>query len=199
MDWYIIKLIITISFQGRHPVIFFSPSCWVWARWRSLCCPGTGGRRTTFPADQLSSRSKHGNRRQNHLLVPVSSSVLSFRTLYLIEQLFASGAGQDGKLQLSIHGCDANIYLPEKTHTLRWRNKSSLCVTGKASRSMQLDERLKFGSLKQKSICCSFDSKSDQKELFLTFFCSTRSIQSQEVGGDYNQKMKPTVYFRFNW
>lgn len=37
------------------------------------------------------------------------------------------------------------------------------------------------------------------KRVFLTFFCSTRSIQSQEVGGDYNQKMKPTVYFRLNW
>lgn len=38
----------------------------------------------------------------------------------------------------------------------------------------------------------------NKKRVFLTFFCSTRSIQSQEVGGDYNQKMKPTVYFRLN-
>lgn len=38
----------------------------------------------------------------------------SLTETYLIKELFASGAGQDGKLQLSIHGCHSNIYLSEK-------------------------------------------------------------------------------------
>lgn len=45
---------------------------------------------------------------------------------YLVKELFASGAGQDGKLQLSIHGRDPNIYLPEKKLTLRFRRSLSV-------------------------------------------------------------------------
>lgn len=48
------------------------------------------------------------------------------RSTYLVKELFASGAGQDGKLQLSIHRGYPNIYLPEKTLTLRFRR--TLCA-----------------------------------------------------------------------
>lgn len=37
---------------------------------------------------------------------------LNASAVYLVKELFASRAGQDGKLQLSIHGCNADIYLP---------------------------------------------------------------------------------------
>lgn len=51
-----------------------------------------------------------------------------------------------------------------------------------------------MSSLQQKD-----QKEEEEEEVFLTFFCSTRSIQSQEVGGDYNQKMKPIMDFRINW
>ena len=33
---------------------------------------------------------------------------------YLVKQLFTGCAGQNGKLQLCIHGCNSDIYLPER-------------------------------------------------------------------------------------
>lgn len=51
----------------------------------------------------------------------VVKQTLPPRSAYLVEELFAGGAGQDGELQLRVHGCNANIYLPEKRLTLKFR------------------------------------------------------------------------------
>lgn len=113
----------------------------------------------------------------------------SLTETYLIKELFASGAGQDGKLQLSIHGCHSNIYLSEKTLTLKLRRTLSV-----------LCHRRREGEWRQTAIIESVSQRQLgqltakwPKRGFLTFLCSTRSIQSQEVGGDYNQNMEPLI------
>lgn len=53
--------------------------------------------------------------------------------MYLVKKLSTGCAGQDGKLQLSIHGCNSDIYLPEKALTLRYRRKRSLAVHSSVS------------------------------------------------------------------
>lgn len=43
---------------------------------------------------------------------------------YLVEELFACCVGLDGKLQLSVHGCNSDIYLPGgKTLMVRYRRE----------------------------------------------------------------------------
>lgn len=79
----------------------------------------------------------HDTDNMTHLHVDLQKTqTTSPRSTYLVKELFASGAGQDGKLQLSIHGCYSNIYLPEKKLMLRLgRTLSVLCHLGKPPRA----------------------------------------------------------------
>lgn len=52
---------------------------------------------------------------------------------YLVKKLFASCAGQDGKLQLCIHGCNSDIYLPEKNTLTKRQGEMLPAVHSSAS------------------------------------------------------------------
>lgn len=52
---------------------------------------------------------------------------------YLVEELFAGGAGQDGELQLRVHGCYANIDLPEKKTNADIQEDTLSCVKERRS------------------------------------------------------------------
>lgn len=113
------------------------------------------------------------------------------RSTYLVKEVFASGAGQDGKLQLSIHGCYSNIYLPEggKKWTLRFRRTLPVLCHWTSLSEQQLVKATAIIVCSQRQVG-SLTAKWPKRG-FLTFFCSTRSIQSQEVGGDYNKTWSP--------
>lgn len=63
---------------------------------------------------------------------------------YLVKELFAGGAGQDGELQLRVHGCYANIYLPEKRLTLKFRRTLGALSCLKEQRSMKATAIFEF-------------------------------------------------------
>lgn len=67
--------------------------------------------------------------------------------MYLVEELFASCAGQDGKLQLSIHGCNPDIYLSEKTLTLRYSGKRSRLCDWKSIKEHEEEQLGKKGTV----------------------------------------------------
>lgn len=78
-----------------------------------------------------------------HTHLAEDKQTLPLRWAYLVKELFAGGAGQDGELQLSVHGCYANIYLPEKRLTLKLVTLGALsCV--KEQRSMKATAVFEF-------------------------------------------------------
>ncbi|OON90415.1 MAG: hypothetical protein ATN33_03035 [Epulopiscium sp. Nele67-Bin001] len=71
----------------------------------------------------MSSLSKHINKKHDQACL-LKHLFDCNPLVYLVKKLFARCAGQDGKLQFSIHGCDSDIYLPEKAHTETREEKS---------------------------------------------------------------------------
>lgn len=86
----------------------------------------------------------HTTHTTQHTHLAEDKQTLLPRRAYLVKELFAGGAGQDGELQLSVHGCYANIYLPEKRLTLKFRRTLGALSCVKEQRSMKATAVFEF-------------------------------------------------------